>query len=284
MSCIRSDNGMTDVGRENLEATALRFAEGRLRLERLVGRHPEIRNVELRPPIIVTGIPRSGTTELVTALAEHPALQSLRYRDAAHPFASDARANGRDADALDQAIPGIHRLHDMAPGAQADDAELMGLSFSGYAFEWLCHAPKWRDRYLAEDQSAAYRYLKLSLQALAYLRRDDRRWVIKNPQHVEQLPALKAVFPDALLVVSGRDQGARLRSMARVMDALVPALRTTAIPMGYWRSRFAAMERRYVEARQLFPDRIELTGWVPSEAQAVVWEAANLQPMRAAAY
>jgi hypothetical protein len=278
MASIRSDTGLTDAGRENLEATALRFAEGRLRLEKLVASHPEIRRIAIPRPIIVTGIPRSGTTALVTALAEHPQLQSLRYQDVAAPFAAHGRADTRQAEAIDQAMPGIGRLHDMAPGAKADDAELQGLAFAGYGLEWLCHAPKWRDRYLADDQRPAYRYLKLAMQALTFLRGGDGRWIIKNPQHMEQLQAVKAVFPDALIAAARRDPAARLRSMEKVMDAFAPCLRTRAIPISYWRARFAVMQARYESGRHLFPDRVELDEWTAQQAQQLIWPAANLQP------
>jgi len=282
MACIRSDTGLTDAGRENLEATALRFAEGRLRLEELLRRNPEISEVALPRPIVVTGLPRSGTTALVTLLAEHPALQSLRYRDIAEPFAQSRLSGMRQADAIEQALPELHRLHDMSPDAKADDTELQGLAFAGYGLEWLCQAPKWRDYYLAEDQVPAYRYLRLAMQALAFLRGDRRRWIIKNPQHMEQLPALKAAFPDALLVVSRRDPAPRLRSMGRVMDALVPCLRSRPIPMGYWQARFEAMQTSYDRHCGLFPDRIELSDWAAAPSQAAIWEGANLQPIAAA--
>lgn len=282
MASIRSDTGLSDAGRENLEATALRFAEGRLRLERLVADHAEIRRVPLPRPIIVTGVPRSGTTALVSALARHPGLQSLTYRDVAEPFGNLRRVD-RTADAIEAAIPGVGQLHDMAPGAQADDAELLGLAFAGYGLEWLCHAPKWRDRYLAGDQGPAYRYLKLAMQALAFRRGLNGRWIIKNPQHLEQLPALKAAFPDALLVVTKRAPAKRLRSMGRVMDVQVPALRTTPIPIDYWQARFAAMELRYADTCHLFPDRIELEDWSPEEVCWPVWAMANLQPAPATA-
>lgn len=280
LASARSDCGLTEAGRDNLEATAIRFAEGRLRLECLVRQHPEIRQIKLPRPVIVTGLPRSGTTALVSAIASHHGLQSLRYRDVVQPFAPPQRANfaGRHADAVERAMPALNQLHSMAPEAQADDAELMGLAFAGYGLEWLCHAPKWRDYYLSADQRPAYRYLKLALQALTFIGGGNGRWAIKNPQHMEQLPALKAVFPDALLVVARRDPNAQLRSMDRVMDALVPLLRTRAIPKAYWADRFAVMQHRYEAERCLFPDRIELPlGWSADETAPVVWAATNLQ-------
>lgn len=284
MACIRADAGLTEAGRENLEATALRFAEGRLRLERLVADHPEILDITLTRPIIVTGLPRSGTTALVTALAAHPDLQFLRYRDVAEPFGDPKPSHvASQADELEQVVPGIHKLHDMTPSAHADDTELQGLAFAGYGLEWLCRAPKWNDQYLAADQLAAYRYMKLAMQALAFRRGSECRWIIKNPQHMEQLHAVKAVFPDALLVVAARDADARLRSMGKVMDALVPNLRLNTIPAHYWKARFAAMQARYDDSCSLFPDRIELSRGAPGDIRQTVWRAANLQPAPVAA-
>jgi hypothetical protein len=71
-------------------------------------------------------------------------------------------------------------------------------------FETTAPMPLWRDGYLARDQTPSYRYLRTVLQALTWLRGGDR-WVLKTPQHLEQIPALLSVFPDATFVVTHRD-------------------------------------------------------------------------------
>jgi hypothetical protein len=54
--------------------------------------------------------------------------------------------------------------------------------------------PRWRDYYLTHDQTPSYQHLAIQLKALQFLR-GGRRWLLKSPQHLEQLPVLDAVFP-----------------------------------------------------------------------------------------
>jgi hypothetical protein len=60
------------------------------------------------------------------------------------------------------------------------------------------------DYYRSHDQTPHYRYLRTMLQALQH-ERGSGRWLLKSPQHLEQLPVLAEVFPDATVVVTHRD-------------------------------------------------------------------------------
>ena len=64
--------------------------------------------------------------------------------------------------------------------------------------------PRWTDYYLAHDQTSTYEYLATQLKALQFLR-GGRRWMLKSPQHLEQLPVLDKVFPGVAVVCTHRD-------------------------------------------------------------------------------
>jgi hypothetical protein len=64
--------------------------------------------------------------------------------------------------------------------------------------------PRWRDYYLAHDQTSTYEYLATQLKALEFLR-GGNRWLLKSPQHLEQLPVLAKVFPGVAVVCTHRD-------------------------------------------------------------------------------
>ena len=92
----------------------------------------------------------------------------------------------------------------------------MGPDFASYNFEWLSLSPRWRDHYYATDQTPHYEYMKTVLKLLQWRRRmhgDTRaRWVLKCPQHIEQLPVLNRVFPDAAVIFTHRDPVAVIQS------------------------------------------------------------------------
>ena len=115
--------------------------------------------------------------------------------------------------------------------------------------------PAWRDHYLALDQAPHYRFLRRQLQVLSYLRGPDR-WVMKTPQHLEQLGPLMATFPDATIAFTLRDPVAVLQS-ALTMLAYGDRLRRVAVGAdelaAYWVDRIERLLRSAVRDAHLIP-------------------------------
>ena len=82
--------------------------------------------------------------------------------------------------------------------------------------ETMAPMPTFRDWYLASDQTPYYRFMKTMLQAMTFLRGGER-WLLKSPQHVEQLGPLMTVFPDATVICTHREPVAVAASMATML-------------------------------------------------------------------
>ena len=220
---INEDAGLNALGRLGVFANVLRYAENRLRFEDLLRRHPEILETQIERPIIVAGMPRTGTTHLLNLISADTRLRSLPYWESLEPVPAPGEGPGRDGrdprwtrcnESYQQMIanmPLIVAMHDMPPEHIHEEIELEELDFASYLLEWLCRPPRWRDHYLGLDQRPHYAYMKRVLQALSWMR-GPRRWILKSPQHLEQLPALLDVFPDATIVITHRDPVSVIRS------------------------------------------------------------------------
>src|SRR3954470_642361 len=64
-----ADSGNTNLNRLILRNRILRLLSQRLLLTDLLRRYPGIHDIEIEKPIIVVGLPRSGTTHLVNLIA-----------------------------------------------------------------------------------------------------------------------------------------------------------------------------------------------------------------------
>ena len=266
--CVEEDEFLSAVGRAALWSMFLRYASDRLRVEDICKRHPEILDIKIDRPIIVAGPPRSGTTHLLGLLSADERLRSLPWWEAIAPVptAEDeptidepnprwtrAQAGWEQQEAI---LPMMSYMHEFSPDHISEDIELQALNFSSYLIEWMAMVPRWRDYYLSHDQSGTYAYLKKGLQVLTFLK-GPNRWVIKCPQHMEQLPVLYETFPDATFVITHRDPVGSIRSTMSMWLYASRVLRTKSDPeepKNYWIDRYKTLMSRCVRDRDCLPE------------------------------
>lgn len=267
---VDADSGNTNLNRFILRNRIVRLLSQRLLLTDLLRRYPEIHDVEIERPIIVVGLPRSGTTHLVNLIASDPRRRALPYWESQEPF--PMHGEGPDVNGVDPRFarsvaehesamvmtPLVQYMHDRFPQAIEEEVEILDLDFASYVLEWHCRVPQWRDFYLGLDQDQHYGYLRTVLKALTFLR-GPRQWVLKSPQHCEQLGPLTRTFPDATVAFTHRDPVAVIQS-AVTMLAYGDRMRRTEIdPEGlvdYWIDRIERLLRACVRDRDLIgPDR-----------------------------
>lgn len=270
VAAIEADDGLRQLARSTLRQRLVRLLRNRLSLTELIKRYPEIETIAIEEPFIVVGMPRSGTTHLVNLIAADPRRRALPYWESQEPI--PARGEGPDIygvdpryarakaehDALMVSAPVVAAMHDRFPEAIEEEVELLDLDLAGYVLEWHARVPAWRDYYLALDQTRHYAYLKKVLQALTFLR-GPRTWILKSPQHCEQLGPLMATFPDATVAFTHRDPVAVVQS-AITMMAYSDRLRRTSIDPGwlldYWTDRVHRLLSACVRDRDLVaPER-----------------------------
>lgn len=267
VDAVDADAELSGMGRYLVRQRLVGLLAARLRLEDYVDRHPEALEVELAPPIIVVGLPRSGTTHLVNLLATDGRFRSMPWWEVQAPIPAPGEGPGRDGvdprylrclrehEATEQVLPLTRLMHDRPPWSIEEECELMDLDLCSYTLEWLARVPDWRDAYLAMDQRPHYGFLRRELQVLSHLRGPDR-WVLKCPQHLEQLPTLMATFPDATIAFTLRDPVAVLQS-AITMLAYGDRMRRTTIDAdglaAYWVDRVERLLRAAVRDAEVIP-------------------------------
>jgi len=264
---VDADVGLSGIGRLGVRQRLLGLLASRLRFEDYVRRHPEALEVRLDPPVIVVGLPRSGTTHLVNLLAADRRFRSLPWWECLEPTPFPGDGPGRDG--LDPrfqrclaayeiqraAAPILAAMHDRHPSVIEEDCELVDLDLCAYTLEWYARVPLWRDHYFTLDHDAHYAFLRKELQVLSHLR-GPNRWVLKTPQHLEHLGPLLRVFPDATIALTLRDPVAVLQS-AITMLAWGERMRRLEVDAdglaAYWLERIERLLRAAVRDLALVP-------------------------------
>lgn len=241
--------------------------KNRLLIEDLIARHPEILDEEIKAPIIICGLPRTGTTHLHNLISADPALRSLPYWESLEPVLAEKErpAPGepdprRERTALalgflDVAMPYFNRMHEMTVDHTHEEIQLLAIDFSSMLLETTAPMPTWRDAYRARDQRPSYAYLRRVLQALQWLR-GGTRWVLKSPQHLEQFPVLVDTFPDATFVVTHRDPVSVTTSMVTMLAYTLRLTRDHVDVPGighFWADRLELMLRNCAAERDVLP-------------------------------
>lgn len=264
---IDADAGLSGIGRMSIRQRLLALLGARLRFEDYVRRHPEALHIPLEPPIIVVGLPRSGTTHLVNLLAADSRLRSLPWWECGEPTPFPGDGPGRDGvdprflrclatyEMQRASAPLLAAMHDRHPSSIEEDCELVDLDLCSYTLEWYARVPLWRDYYLALDHDAHYAFLRKELQVLSYLR-GPNRWVLKTPQHLEHLGPLLRTFPDATIALTLRDPVAVLQSAITMLGWGERMRRVSVDADGlaaYWLDRIERLLRASVRDLHLIP-------------------------------
>ena len=246
----------------------------RLLIVDALSRHAEIEQREIERPVIIAGLPRSGTTHLLNLLAAGGKFSVLRFWESVQPLPLPGEPEPEDHtrdprylrcaagwERLQRLNPMMAPYHPMDPDHIHEDLELQVPDIASYNWEWMARMPRWRDAYLASDQAPHYEFEKSVLKLLDWHRGSSRRWLLKCPQHFEQLPTIASVYPDALVVFTHRDPLACLQSIVTQLAYVIRTREREVDPdwyMAYWMDRVERLLRAYSRDVRILPEERRL--------------------------
>lgn len=210
--------GLSPSGRLIKRVDLVDLLATRLRVRREIADRPALLDDPVRSPLIVTGLPRTGTTLLQRLLSLDPDARPLLTWEAMWP-APLYRRGGSGPDpriryarrligATRRVLPDIDRLHPLDPEGPEECTRLLDGAFRWGYFAIERRLPgyaAWLEGLGPAAMEPAYRWYALQLQVLQGQRPTPGHWVLKSPAHLGNLPALLAVIPGARVVIATRD-------------------------------------------------------------------------------
>ena len=241
---IEREARLNPLGRAITRGRLVTLLANRLRAEAVFRAHPEIVDVPLPAPVVITGLQRSGTTKLHRLLATDPRLRALatyealapalrleqpqrRSRHTGDPRVRVARRAERGLRYLSPDYFAVHPVEHLAP---EEEVLLLDQSLLSTVPEATLRVPSYALWVEEQDQRPAYEWLRKTLQLMSW--QDARaaagaapvdpaeagaRWVLKTPHHLEWLDTLFEVFPDATVVQTHRDPAVTLASFCSMI-------------------------------------------------------------------
>jgi hypothetical protein len=210
-------------GRLFFREFCVRALVNRLKIQADFARHPEILEVPIRKPLIISGFPRSGTTLLHRLMSEAPFGRALVFwelmepspppgaqRRRPDPRVARARRTLRQLDALAPRIAAAHRYEAEGP---EECINLFVHALRSSIIPFIFDVPAYFEWLGLQEWVAPYQYMRRQLQLLAW-RRPEEHLILKSPGHLFVLDVLLAVYSDACIVQTHRDPRAVVPSLA----------------------------------------------------------------------
>ena len=185
----------------------------RLRLVELLKRRPDLLDIDIERPIVITGLFRTGTTYLHNVLAADPSSRAACTWEFAHPVGRKhdllgddrwRRWRGSHEVAMDDLmIPEQAEAHKVTLDAWEEDFFLLENDMAIMKLFVGLGDYRYGMRMLDWDMVEPYRWHKKQLQIL-WAHRSAERWLLKCPWHLWNLKALLTVYPDARVIQTHR--------------------------------------------------------------------------------
>lgn len=185
----------------------------RLRLNNYRMHRPEVADQQIKQPLFILGLPRTGTTILHELIAQDPSFRSPASWEVARPvpppmartYNSDKRiaAVDRLLALLEKLSPGFQVIHAIGARLPQECVYMLASSFISEQFGYMYNVPDYRSWALQQDMTSAYAWHARFLQHLQ-VDHARERWVLKTPAHMAYLKYLLAQYPDASIVWTHR--------------------------------------------------------------------------------
>lgn len=209
---LRSESAIEGPPRTNVLTLLLRRLENRLAVEQWHAAHPEAAQAEVRGPIAITGLPRTGTTALGNLLSLDRQFRPLRTWEQASPVPPPVLAEEMNdprrmtmlsrLTAMISNDPREMEMHLYDIDATEEDHDVLGLAFAAQHNTWP--VPGYRQWWRGADLRGAYAYHRRVLQMLQSSR-PPNLWMLKAPHYKFHMEMIAEVYPDVQFVFTHRD-------------------------------------------------------------------------------
>ena len=224
---VNESPAFTATGREHMMGLFADALGRRLQVHDYLQTHEAVLDVPVEKPLIIIGMPRTGTTVVSCLLDQDPQRRSLLHWECMKPVPPATpethRTDPRCLAMLEEQAEILTFVHEAKmPLPHWEDADgptedmfIHTQDFKGLAWDAYMSSPRYAEWLLGEaDLTSTYEYQRRYLQVLQST--VPGVWSLKMPSHSVYLDTLLTVFPDARLIWAHRDPYKATGSLANL--------------------------------------------------------------------
>lgn len=230
LASLEEESELTLLGRLMAQGAVVQPLVSRLKLIEWRKQHPEIADEDIRQPLFIVGLPRTGTTILHALLDVDPANRSPLFWEVERPVPPPDLRNWKSDPRIAQAAKGLEQFDKLCPGFRAvhemeallpqECVTILAMDMMSEQFHCMFDIPGYID--WLDDQSMV-RSLRWHRQVLQHLQSGGikgERWLLKSPCHLHVIDQLLEVYPDANIIHTHRDPIAVCTSISSFITML----------------------------------------------------------------
>lgn len=214
VASLEADGNLTPLGRAMARQGLTRLLKTRLYLQRELAARPDIPQREIRRPIIIAALPRTGTTLLHNLLSLSEDGRPLLLWETMTPARTGRRLSDSDRRAehmrrqvafLKRWLPTMATMHEVSADGPEECSLLLAYSYLlPFPADSLIGGYRSRlDRMSDAEIDLMYQYHRMQLQILQG--DTSPQWILKGISHLFGLGSLLATYPDACVIQTHRD-------------------------------------------------------------------------------
>ena len=214
---INNEASLNEIGIQAQPIRIQGLLSNRLRFEEDLKKFPEILDQEIIAPIVIVGLPRTGSTMTHRLLASDPNHTAMLWWEGRYPALLPGEKRGdiearmelgkAEVDAVVAASPEALDIHPWDYKGADEEILLLEHNFLSTVPESFMALPSYSEWIEDQDHTLAYEDLKKFIQYLQWQNpgREKKRWVLKSPHHLGFIDKMISVFPDAKIIQTHRD-------------------------------------------------------------------------------
>lgn len=214
---INEEADLNEIGMEAQQHRLVGILANLLRIEDACIQYPDILNEEIKSPVVIVGLPRTGSTMTHRLLASDPKHTAMLWWEGRYPAMLPNEVRGHpnermemgkaEVEAVMQASPEALTIHPWDYKGADEEILLLEHTFFSTVPESFMRLPTYSKWVESQDHIHAYAQLKKMLQYLQWQNpgRDKKRWVLKSPHHLGFIDKLLKIFPDSKVIQTHRD-------------------------------------------------------------------------------
>ena len=184
--------------------------------------HNEMELKQVSKPIIVIGLPRSGTTFLFNLLSQDESNRSPLFWEMMKPIplaskdSFSERAKIMRADSIlflkDRFVPKLDDLHRIRSTSPEECLLIKVFALQSVLYFYMANTPSYLEYLSNADTRVSYKWHHKFLSVLEHTCKPDR-WLLKDPSHLGNLEEILNFYPDACFIHIRRDPAETLPSI-----------------------------------------------------------------------